>query len=466
MTHQLCILLIDDEALQLESLRRFLERREYTVYTSTDGKKGLELLSNHPIDLVFTDLRMPGWDGQKVLHEVKSLNPQVEVVVMTAYGNIDDAVTIMKNGAYDYLTKPVDLDELETVVERVLEKRILVEENRILREQLRERYSFDAIISRSGAMEEVLNTTGRVAKSSATVLIRGESGTGKELIARTIHQASDRKDQPFVTVNVAALPDTLLESELFGHEKGAFTGANDRRIGRFEEASGGTLFIDEVGEILLTMQAKLLRAIQFGQIQRLGSNTVQTVDVRIVAATHRNLEQMLEEKTFREDLYYRLNVVSIWIPPLRKRKADIPALVNHFIDKYTRKNGREVDKITRDALDQLMKYHFPGNVRELENMIERAIVLGRHSTILPEDLPTALNGVSRHRLLDPTDLDEGYPEKMTAFETALIQEALKQTGGNQSAAARKLGISERHIRSRLERLGLKESGHTVKGDKA
>ncbi len=449
------ILLIDDEVSQLEALRHFLERRDHTVFTATDGETGVEVVRNQPVDLVFTDLRMPGWDGHTVLRKIKALNPLVEVVVITAYGNIEDAVEIMKDGAYDYLTKPVDLDELETMLGRVSEKRQLVEENRTLRRQLQERFRFDTIISQSGEMEEVLNTAARVANSRATVLVRGESGTGKELIARAIHFASDRKDSPFVTVNVAALPETLLESELFGHEKGAFTGAGQRRIGRFEEAHGGILFIDEIGEIPLAMQAKLLRAIQFGEIQRLGSNRTQEVDVRIVAATHRDLEGMLEEGTFRQDLYYRLNVVTIWIPALRRRKTDIPVLIDHFIEKHNSQNGRTVKGINSDALDQLMKYQFPGNVRELENMIERAVVLNRGDIITPEDLPVRLDLPGQNGLLDPADLEHGYTEKMKSFEKSLIREALRQSEGNQSAAARQLGISERHIRSRLERLEMK-----------
>ncbi|MDQ7063709.1 MAG: sigma-54 dependent transcriptional regulator [candidate division KSB1 bacterium] len=450
------ILIIDDEPAQLQSLKSFLSRRGYEVFTATDGPEGLHLAEQHTIDLVLTDYRMPEWNGFMVLRKIKDLNPDIDVVVMTAYGSIEDAVDIMKAGAYDYLTKPIDLDELENLIKRVREKRFLIAENRLLKEQLRERFKFEAILSQSGEMEQVLNTAARVAPSKATVLIRGESGTGKELIARAIHFASPRKDKPFVVVNVAALSENLIESELFGHEKGAFTGATQQRRGRFEEADGGTLFIDEVGDIPLSVQVKLLRAIQFGQFERIGGNETRQVDVRIIAATHRDLETMMQAGEFRDDLYYRLNVVSIWIPPLRQRKTDIPVLVDHFIQKYAQENQKTVKGISREALDHLMKYNFPGNVRELENMIERAVVLCRGETITTDDLPAPLQSFPEKALLDPHDLEAGYEAKMRAFETEMIRTALQETGGNQSAAARLLGITERHLRSRLEKLGMRK----------
>lgn len=449
------ILIIDDEEAQLESLKSFLSKRDYIIYTATGGPVGLEIIQSNPIDLVLTDFRMPEWNGFVVLRKVKEVNPNIDVVIITAYGSVEDAVEIMKAGAYDYLTKPIDLSELENLIQRVQEKRQLVEENRQLREQLQERFKFDAIVSQSGEMEEVLNHAARVASSKATVLIRGESGTGKELIARAIHHAGPRKDKPFVVINVAALPETLLESELFGHVKGAFTGATSDRMGRFEEADGGTLFIDEVGDIPTAVQVKLLRAIQFGAIQRLGGNTNIEVNTRIIGATHRNLEEMMKDGSFREDLYYRLNVVSIWIPPLRKRKSDIPALVEHFIHKYAEENEKEVEGITREALDQLMKHDFPGNVRELENMIERAVVFSRSKHLNQTDLPKPIDVVSEGEVIDPENLEDGYEDKMKAFERRMIEEALSQTDGNQSAAARLLGMTERHIRSRMERLGMK-----------
>lgn len=449
------ILLIDDEPAQLQSMKSFLSRRGFQVFATDNGPDGLEIAKHNPIDLVLTDYRMPEWSGAEVLSNIKELNPDIEVVVITAYGSVEDAVSLMKAGAYDYLSKPIDLDELESLIERVREKRHLIRENRQLKEQLQERYKFESIISQSGEMEDVLNTAARVANSKATVLVRGESGTGKELIARAIHVASPRREDPLVVINIAALPENLLESELFGHEKGAFTGASETRIGRFEQANGGTLFIDEVGEIPLPVQVKLLRAIQFGQIERLGSNKSIDVDVRIIGATHRNLEMMMEQGEFREDLYFRVNVVSIQVPPLRKRKTDIPLLVNHFIQNYADENQKVIHGITRDALDGLMKYDFPGNVRELQNIIERAVVMSRNEQITLQSLPQNLKPPHESTQFNPHDLTDPYEDKMQAYEKTMILEALEQTDGNQSAAARLLDITERHIRSRIERLGLK-----------
>lgn len=453
---KLSILIIDDEESQLQSLKSFLSRRDYEVSTAQNGKLGFELLEAKLVDVVLTDYRMPEWDGFTVLKKVKAYNPEIDVVVMTAYGSVEDAVGIMKAGAYDYLSKPIDLDELEGLLERIREKRFLVSENKLLKKQLEDKFKFDSIISESGVMEEALNTAGRVANSKSSVLIRGESGTGKELFAKAIHYASPRRDKPFVTVNISSLTDNLLESELFGHEKGSFTGAATQRIGRFEEADGGTLFIDEVGDIPLQAQVKLLRAIQFGEIQRLGANNTIMVDVRIIAATHQNLEEMISKNEFREDLFYRLNVVSINVPPLRKRKSDIPILVNHFIKKHSEINEKKVVSISSEAMDQLMKYEYPGNVRELENIIERAVVLCRDSIISQSDLPTQIDKVSEVIIFDPANLDDGYEKKVKSFEREIIKEALERTNGNKSAAARLLDITERHLRSRIDILGLKD----------
>ncbi len=450
----LSILIIDDEEAQLQSLKSFLKRRNYQVYTAEDGQKGFDVVSNNVIDVVLTDFRMPNWDGYTVLKKIKELNPEIDVVVITAYGSVEDAVNIMKAGAYDYLTKPIDLDELENLLERIKEKRFLISENKLLKKQLEEKFKFDSIISQSGIMEEVLNTAGRVANSKATVLIRGESGTGKELIAKAIHYSSNRKDKPFITVNISALSENLLESELFGHEKGAFTGAIAQRTGRFEEADGGTLFIDEVGDIPLPAQVKLLRAIQFGEIQRIGSTTSINVDVRIVAATHRNIEKMISAGEFREDLFYRLNVITINLPPLKKRKSDIPILIDYFIKKYAAANQKEVKSLTSDALDQLMKYDYPGNIRELENIIERAVVLCRDEFITLNDLPGQVNTITENKIFDPQNLEDGYEQKVKTFEKEIIKEALTRTNGNKSAAARLLGLTERHLRSRIKILGL------------
>ncbi len=452
--NKLSILIIDDEESQLHSLKSFLQRRNYDVTTANDGKSGFDKIKSNQYDIVLTDFRMPNWDGFTVLKNIKEFNPEIEVVVMTAYGSVEDAVKLMKTGAYDYLSKPIDLDELENLLERIKEKRFLISENKLLKKQLEEKFKFDSIISVSGEMEEVLNTAGRVANSKASVLVRGESGTGKELIAKAIHFTSPRKDKPFVTVNISSLSEHLLESELFGHEKRAYTGAQTERIGRFEEANGGTIFIDEVGDIPLQAQVKLLRTIQFNEIQRLGSNITKTVDVRIITATHRSLEEMIKANEFREDLFYRLNVVTICIPPLKRRKSDIPVLVEHFVKKYSKINNKDVHSLSSEAMDQIMKYSYPGNIRELENIIERAVVLCRGTVITKNDLPNQISNISEKSILDPKDLEHDYDKKVKSFETEIIMEALSRTNGNKSAAARLLNLTERHLRSRMEILDI------------
>ena len=446
------LLIIDDEEPQLQSLKSFLTKRGYTVYTAGNGEEGYKIAGSNLIDIVLTDFNMPGWNGLQVLQKIKELNPEIDIVVMTAFGTIESAVNLMKEGAFDYLTKPIDLDELENILGKIKERKLLIGENKLLREQLQDKFRFEQIVSQSNLMETVLNTAGRVANSKATVLVRGESGTGKELIAKAIHFASPRKDKPFITVNVASLSENLLESELFGHEKGSFTGAINQRIGRFEEANGGTIFIDEVGDIPLSVQVKLLRVIQFGDVQKIGSSNLIHTDVRIIAATHRNLEERIKNGEFREDLFYRLNVVEIVLPSLRQRKEDVPVLADHFIKKYAKENQKEIKGISREALDQLMKYNFPGNVRELENIIERAVVMTRNEFIATEDLPTLTQTKEIDKKMDPYNFDDGYEEKIKLFERTMIQEALNRTNGNKSAAARILGISERHLRSRLERI--------------
>lgn len=446
------VLIIDDEEAQLASLKSFLSKRNYTVFTSVSGEGGYNIVKENQIDIILTDFQMPGWNGLDVVKNIKQLNPGIDIVVMTAYGTIETAVTLMKEGAYDYLIKPINLDELESVLNKIKERQLLLSENSILKSTLNEKFRFDSIITHNPDMEKVINTAGRVAQSKSTVLILGESGSGKELIAKAIHYTSPRKEKPFVTVNVASLSENLIESELFGHEKGSFTGAINKRIGRFEEADGGTLFIDEVGDIPLSAQVKLLRAIQFGEVQRLGGGQTIQTDVRIIAATHKNLEEMIDDGSFRQDLYYRLNVVQIIIPPLRSRKDDIPLLVDSFIKKYFSSGESKVSGISREALDLLVKYNFPGNVRELENIVECAAVLSRGEIITKEDLPDLSVEKKKNDLFDPSNLELDYESKMKAFEKALIEEALNRANGNKSAAARLIGITERHLRSRLERL--------------
>ena len=448
------IMLIDDEPAQIKSLSAFLKRRSFTVLSASSGPEGLAFLENGNIDLVLTDFRMPEMNGLQILRAVKQINPEIPVIVITAFSDTSDAVKVMKEGAFDYLSKPVNLDELELLINKVLEHRHLVSENKTLRAQLKQKYKFDAIISQSGEMEDVLNTAGRIARSKAAVLIRGESGTGKELIARAIHFASDRRDQPMITVNCAALSENLLESELFGHEKGAFTGAISQRIGRFEQAHNGSLFIDEIGDLPLHTQVKLLRALQFGEFERVGGSETIKVNARVITATSRNLERMIKDSLFREDLFYRINVVSIYLPSLRARKSDIPILIRHFIEKYNHENDKNIEGISKEAQDYLMRYNFPGNVRELENLIERAVVMARDQILSTVDFPAGLSVSTESAILDPHNLSDSYSEKVAAFEKTLILQALELQKGNQSQAAKLLGLSERHLRSRMQAINI------------
>ncbi len=452
------ILIIDDEAAQRETLKGFLQKKGFGVFDAGNGTDGIKVFSEKSIDLVLTDFKMPDMSGAEVLNEIIRINPITPVIVMTAYGSIEDAVGLMKSGAYDYIQKPVDLMELLMVIEKANERSMLISENEFLKKQLIERYSFASIVTNSPEMDSALNTAARVAASKAGVLIRGESGTGKELVARAIHLAGDRSDKPFIVINCAAMPETLFESELFGHEKGAFTGASSSRKGKFEEADGGTLFIDEAGDIPPAIQVKLLRAIQFGEVQRLGSNKSINTDVRIIAATNRNLEEMIARNEFREDLFYRLNVVTIEIPPLRTRKGDIPYLIDHFIRKYSESNNKQVEGVSREAAEVLLKYRYPGNVRELENIIQRAVVLTRDKIISKKDLPECVFEIARQDCSARGALSEidDLNQAVEMLERGMIEKALRQTGGNQTKAAEILNISERTLRYKLSKLHEKE----------
>ena len=452
MTGKLNILIVEDGQSQRMILRDFLVKEGYTVEEAESGEKGVAAVKAGHFDLLLLDYKMPGMNGLEVLAEVKKINPDVDVIMMTAFGTIDTAVRAMKSGAVDYVTKPVDLDELLIHLTRLSERRTLLRENEILRQELRAKgVTSDQIIFTSPAMANLVNMAGRVAASRATVLIQGESGTGKELLARLIHNLSPRSEKPMIAVNCGAIPETLLEAELFGHEKGAFTGATGRRIGRFEEADGSTLFLDEVGEIPPPVQVKLLRFLQEREFQRLGGNQTIRADVRVISATNRDLEARIREGAFREDLFYRLNVVVMSIPPLRERKADIPLLTEHFLERYARENGKEIDGLSREAKDLLLKYDYPGNVRELENIIERAVVISRGPVISVEDLPfqerAPGNGTERSGSL--------MKDSVEALEQRLIEDAMRQVNNNQSRAADLLGISERMLRYKLKKYGLK-----------
>ena len=443
------ILVVDDEAAQLELLGGFLKKQGFETVLAESGKKALERYRDEHFDLVLTDQKMADVSGLDLLKALKAINPEAAVILMTAYGTIETAVSAVKLGAADYLTKPLNLDEMLYRIQQVKERSRLLSENRELREAMQTHYRIEGIVGDSGRMMEVLSLVRRVAPSEATVLIRGESGTGKELIAKAIHYASPRASGPLVKVNCAALPETLLESELFGHEKGAFTGAVGRRKGRFETADGGTLFLDEIGDLPLPLQAKLLRVLQEKEFERVGSSAPLRVDVRILAATHRDLEALAKAGRFRDDLYYRLNVVTIVLPPLRERRQDLPSLIDHFLKLFAEKDRKKIRGFTPEARDALLRYDYPGNVRELENIVERAVVLTRDEVIGRADLPLLVqeNGAEESER-------KSLPATVEGIERRMIADALSQAEGVQTRAAELLGISERALRYKLKKYGL------------
>jgi two-component system NtrC family response regulator len=443
------LLVVDDEGSQRTVLAGFLKKRGFDVKMAATAEDALAAAQAGPVDLVLTDLRMPGMSGVELMKALRRLNPEIAVIVMTAFGTVASAVDAMKHGASDYLTKPIDLDELEVQVVRTLERRALESENRELRRQLESRYGLQGLETASAAMASAINTAARAAASRATILIRGESGTGKELLARAIHHASPRARRPFVAVNIGALPETLIESELFGHERGAFTGADRELRGRFELADGGTLLLDEVGDLPRATQVKLLRVLQEQAIERLGGTRTLRLDVRVIAATNRDLEAMVRSGEFREDLYYRLNVVTVTMPPLRDRREDIPLLVERFLTQFAAEAG-STKRVSREAMDLLVRYAYPGNVRELENIVHRAVVLSRGPMIATGDLPDHVAGLPAEAAIE----NGSFVERVAQFERKLIAEALGKSGGVQTQAARALGMSERHLRYKLKKYSL------------
>jgi len=453
------ILVVDDEKHQRDTLSDYLISQKHIVTTSSGVDEAVKILKSKSIDIVFTDFKMQGKSGLDLLREIKKINPDTQVVIMTAFGTIENAVSAMKDGAFDYITKPIDLDEIDLLIKRINERQNLISENIRLKEQLSEKYKLSGVISSSVNMEEVLSIASRVAESKAAVLIRGESGTGKEVLAKAIHFSSERKDKPFIAVNCAALNENLLESELFGHEKGAFTGADKQKRGRFELANEGTLLLDEIGDLPAATQVKLLRILQEEEFERVGGVEAINVNVRIIAATNRNIENLIEEGKFREDLYYRLNVVTINIPPLRERREDIPTLIDFFINKYISTTKKSRAEFSKEAFDILMRYDYPGNVRELENIVHHSLVLSREELISSEDLPISLrNKKSESRKpCDELDLETPMPEQVENLEQRLVKDALEKTKGNQTAAAKILGIPERNLRYRIEKWGWKNS---------
>ncbi len=445
------ILIVEDE----EKLRRVLELQlassGFDVDKASSAEDGLKLVER--ADLILTDLRLPGIDGLELLARIRLQNTRTPVIVMTAYGTVETAVQAMKAGATDFLLKPFSLDHLMAVVSKALELRALRDENQELREALGYRYEIDNIVGRSQAMQEIFGTLVRVAPSRATVLICGESGVGKDLIARAIHFHSPRKDKPLVKINCTAIPENLMESELFGYEKGAFTGANTSKPGKFEQADTGTVFLDEIGDVPASIQVKLLRVLQEREFERLGSNVTRHIDVRVIAATNQDLRAALEQGTFREDLFYRLNVVPLNIPSLRERKEDIPYLAQHFIRKLGRDSGSRVESITEAALARLTAYHWPGNVRELENVIERSLVMCSGTVLDAADIRMDELPRPRNHQGAPTAF---VPEGMTLdeYEQEIIREALRRAQGNKSQAARLLGLTRNALRYRLTQMGL------------
>jgi two-component system response regulator AtoC len=449
------VLVIDDE----ENLRHYLQvvlREEgYHVEAAQDGTEALEKMQHHPWDIILCDIRMPRMDGMAFLKEVKAKGLEGTIIMMSAYGTVNSAVEAMKMGAFDYISKPFNADEIILTIKKAEERERLREENIRLKHEAQKDYGLEHIVAQSAGMRKIFDLIKKVARYKSSVLISGESGTGKELVARAIHYSSDRKDKPLISINCGAIPENLLESELFGHVKGAFTDAVKSKKGLFEMAHQGTMFLDEVGELPQNLQVKLLRVLQDGEIRRVGDTTASQVDVSIIAATAKDLAAEVKNGRFREDLYYRLNVLPIHLPPLRERKEDIPALVNHFIDLYNIKLGLRIKGVSTETMERFLHYPWPGNVRELENCIERAMILAERNTIGVEGLPVPMQG-DKGKTSDPSGLS--IKKNAREMETRLIKQALKKTGGNRLQAARMLEISHKTLLYKLKDYGLEVYG--------
>lgn len=448
------VLVVDDDDAHRGMLRMMLKSWGYTVEEAADGDEAVEKVHAKAFDAVLTDVRMGKVNGIEAMKQILSYNPSLPVILMTAYSSVETAVDALRIGAYDYLIKPLDFDALKETLKKAIEHSRLGVENRELRRQFSEENASTEILGRSPAITSMLSMIRTVAPTEATVLITGESGTGKELVARALHAQSLRKDEPLVTVNCAALAETLLESELFGHEKGAFTGADKRREGRFKQADRGTLFLDEIGEMPIGVQAKLLRALQQGEIQRVGSDKSEHVDVRVIAATNRDLRKEVEERRFREDLYFRLNVISLEVPPLRLRKEDIPLLAAHFLSHYAERNHKNVKGFSAQCMDMLLHYDWPGNVRELQNAVERAVILCTGEYVTGPELPVNIAKLAAEAMPKSTEVSSslaGLP--LEEVERRAIEETLRETGDNKSAAARKLGITRATLHKKLRKYG-------------
>ncbi len=440
------ILIVDDDRIALNVMKQALEKENFEVICFDNGKDAIEELTKGDVDVLITDIRMPDLTGMDLLQKALEHNPELPVIMITGYGSIEGAVEAMKAGAFDYMTKPVDLEGLRIRIERALDHVKMKREIRVLRGELAHRYSFENIIGKSRSMQEIFKTIIEIAPSRANVMIVGESGTGKELVARAIHFNSPRRNNNFVPINCAAIPEGLLESELFGHEKGAFTGAYERRIGKFEIANGGTIFLDEVGDIPLSLQVKLLRVLEQREFMRVGGSKSINVDVRVISATNRPLEQMVADGKFREDLYYRLKVITIEIPPLRNRKEDIPLLVDHFVKEFSAENQKDIKGIEKDVLEVFMDYHWPGNVRELRNTIETMVVLARKKYLTVDDIPNYIKGKLTKR--KTIEIEIGMP--LSGVEKELILKTLDYVNGNRKEAARLLKIGLRTLQRKIK----------------
>ena len=445
MKKKVKILVTDDEAIIRESLRDWLSDVGHQVLIAENGSQALGIIEKEKPGIIIADLVMPGMDGIELLKRAKEISPNIEVIIITAYGSIPTAIAAMREGAYDYIEKPFCPEKAELLIEKLVEHQRLIEENISLRQKLEERYRFENIVAKSAKMQQVIEVIKVVARSNATVLITGDSGTGKELVARALHSQSYRKDKPFVAVSCAALPESLLESELFGHEKGAFTGAHAQRQGKFEVANKGTLFLDEIGEMSANVQVHLLRVLEEKEFTRVGGNELIKVDVRVISATNKDTKTAVANGQFREDLYYRLNVVTIELPPLRERKEDIPLLAQHFLKKFTVENQKEITGFSSEANDFLLKYEWPGNVRELENAIERAVILAKNSYIEVADLPQESLALARSAPLVKSLAEVGKNH---------ILNILSETGGNYTKAATILGISRVTLHNKIKAYGL------------
>jgi DNA-binding NtrC family response regulator len=439
------ILFVDDDQQILEIVSIYLDRFGYSVDTVNSGKFAIEKIQQKDYAVVFTDLIMPEISGLDLLKAVKKSNPSTEVIIVTGYGTIESAIEALKLGGYDYLQKPINFERLKILIERIIEKKKLQLENIMIKQRLKDRFSYDQLIGRSPKMQQIYEMIDRISTGSPTVLIQGESGTGKELVANVIHQNSIRRDKPFIPVNCGAISEGLLESELFGHVKGAFTGAIKDNIGLFKAADGGTIFLDEIAEVPTALQVKLLRALQERKIRPVGDTREFGIDVRVIAATNKNLAKEIENKTFRKDLYYRLNVISIQMPPLREIKEDIAHLVYHFMKKFSAETPRQVSRVAPEVIDLLMRYDWPGNVRQLENIIERAFALGEGDVICTHDLPAEIRNIDNTLNISNTNLNLVDNEKI------LMLRALRQTSGNKAEAAQLLGINITTVYRKMEK---------------